>query len=113
MAYCLLWLFALFSVQIVNGTDIGSCGLVANSSRVFFSFHKQNIERVVFVGNFLRGNVISMKLLAYAMDYWSKGTMKALFLNHEVQMAAHSPLLAPRQEWLCATWPIVIRLHES
>lgn len=25
-----------------------------------------------------------MKLLAYAMDYWSKGTMKALFLEHEV-----------------------------
>lgn len=26
-----------------------------------------------------------MKLLAYAMDYWSKGTMKALFLEHEVE----------------------------
>ena len=24
-----------------------------------------------------------MKLLAYAMDYWSKGTLKALFLEHE------------------------------
>ena len=46
---------------------------------------QQKIERVVFVGNFLRGNVISMKLLAYAMDYWSKGTMKALFLKHEVR----------------------------
>lgn len=38
----------------------------------------------MFVGNFLRVNKISMKLLAYAMDYWSKGTMKALFLDHEV-----------------------------
>lgn len=26
-----------------------------------------------------------MKLLAYAMDYWSKGTLKALFLEHEVK----------------------------
>jgi len=26
-----------------------------------------------------------MKLLAYAMDYWSKGTLKALFLEHEVR----------------------------
>jgi len=25
-----------------------------------------------------------MKMLAYAMNYWSKGTMKALFLEHEV-----------------------------
>ena len=44
----------------------------------------QNIERVVFVGNFLRVNTLSMKLLAYAMDYWSKGQLKALFLRHEV-----------------------------
>lgn len=44
----------------------------------------QNIERVVFVGNFLRVNTLSMKLLAYALDYWSKGQLKALFLRHEV-----------------------------
>lgn len=44
----------------------------------------QKISRVVFVGNFLRTNTISMKLLAYAMDYWSKGTLKALFLKREV-----------------------------
>lgn len=25
-----------------------------------------------------------MKLLAHAMEYWSKGTLKALFLEHEV-----------------------------
>lgn len=46
----------------------------------------QNIERVVFVGNFLRVNTLSMKLLAYALDYWSKGQLKALFLRHEVCM---------------------------
>lgn len=44
----------------------------------------QNIDKVVFVGNFLRINMISMKVLAYAMDYWSKGQLKALFLEHEV-----------------------------
>jgi len=42
------------------------------------------VTQVVFVGNFLRVNEISMKLLAYAMDYWSAGTLKALFLEHEV-----------------------------
>ncbi|KAJ8317536.1 hypothetical protein KUTeg_005440, partial [Tegillarca granosa] len=40
------------------------------------------IERVVFVGNFLRVNTISMKLLASAMEYWSEGALKALFLEH-------------------------------
>ncbi|GFO05283.1 pantothenate kinase 3 [Plakobranchus ocellatus] len=43
----------------------------------------EKIERVVFVGNFLRVNTISMKLLAFAMEYWSNGLLKALFLEHE------------------------------
>ncbi|OWF45342.1 pantothenate kinase 3-like [Mizuhopecten yessoensis] len=43
----------------------------------------EKIERVVFVGNFLRVNTISMKLLAFAMEFWSDGAMKALFLEHE------------------------------
>jgi type II pantothenate kinase len=38
----------------------------------------------VFVGNFLRVNTLSMKQLAYAMDFWSDGALKALFLEHEV-----------------------------
>lgn len=42
-----------------------------------------NQFQVVFVGNFLRVNPISMQLLAFAMDYWSTGTLKALFLEHE------------------------------
>ncbi|CAJ0943256.1 unnamed protein product [Ranitomeya imitator] len=43
----------------------------------------EKINRVVFVGNFLRVNTLSMKLLAYALDYWSNGQLKALFLEHE------------------------------
>jgi hypothetical protein len=70
----------------------------------------EKIERVVFVGNFLRVNPISMKLLAHAMDYWSKGTLKALFLEHEVRNA----LLVVNPEvhsWTCcrsvqcSLWP--------
>ena len=45
------------------------------------------------MGNFLRVNQISMKLLAYAMDYWSNGTMKALFLEHEGYFGAMGCLL--------------------
>ncbi|KAM8833711.1 pantothenate kinase 2, mitochondrial [Synchiropus picturatus] len=53
----------------------------------------EKIERVVFVGNFLRVNTLAMKLLAYAMDYWSKGQLKALFLNHEGYFGAVGALL--------------------
>ncbi|XP_014666518.1 PREDICTED: pantothenate kinase 3-like [Priapulus caudatus] len=53
----------------------------------------QGIDKVVFVGNFLRVNPIAMKLLAYAMEYWSKGQLKALFLEHEGYMGAVGCLL--------------------
>ncbi|CAL1531849.1 unnamed protein product [Lymnaea stagnalis] len=53
----------------------------------------EKIERVVFVGNFLRVNEISMKLLSYAMDYWSDGSLKALFLQHEGYFGAMGCLL--------------------
>lgn len=45
------------------------------------------------MGNFLRVNPISMKLLAYAMDYWSHGQLKALFLEHEGYFGAMGCLL--------------------
>ncbi|XP_017783372.1 PREDICTED: pantothenate kinase 3 isoform X4 [Nicrophorus vespilloides] len=54
---------------------------------------QEKIDRVLFIGNFLRVNPIAMKLLAYAMDYWSKGTMKALFLEHEGYFGAVGCLL--------------------
>ncbi|XP_052039633.1 pantothenate kinase 2, mitochondrial isoform X3 [Apodemus sylvaticus] len=52
-----------------------------------------NINQVVFVGNFLRVNTIAMRLLAYALDYWSKGQLKALFSEHEGYFGAVGALL--------------------
>jgi pantothenate kinase len=42
-----------------------------------------NTSRIYFVGSFLRENTISERRLSYAIDYWSKGEMEALFLQHE------------------------------
>ncbi|KAM9446478.1 pantothenate kinase 3-like [Clarias gariepinus] len=53
----------------------------------------EKIERVVFAGNFLRANTLSRKLLAYALNYWSKGQLKALFLRHEGYFSAVGALL--------------------
>ncbi|KAM8939865.1 pantothenate kinase 3-like [Pelodytes ibericus] len=53
----------------------------------------ENISRVVFVGNFLRINTVSVKLLAYALEYWSKGQLKAFFLEHEGYFGAVGALL--------------------
>uniref|UniRef100_A0A9L0JKQ9 Pantothenate kinase 2 n=1 Tax=Equus asinus TaxID=9793 RepID=A0A9L0JKQ9_EQUAS len=53
----------------------------------------ENINQVIFVGNFLRINTIAMRLLAYALDYWSKGQLKALFSEHEGYFGAVGALL--------------------
>ncbi|KAG8519484.1 Pantothenate kinase 3 [Galemys pyrenaicus] len=83
-------LVAYGSSSIVQGYE----GIEIYSSHEIWMMHTcektivldlpQKINRVVFVGNFLRVNTLSMKLLAYALDYWSKGQLKALFLEHEV-----------------------------
>jgi len=53
----------------------------------------EGVERCVFVGNFLRINTIAMRSLSTAMEYWSNGTMKALFCEHEGYFGAVGCLL--------------------
>ncbi|CAF3893325.1 unnamed protein product [Rotaria magnacalcarata] len=45
----------------------------------------ENVDRILFSGSFLRINGLSMRILAYAMDYWSSGQIKAVFLEHEIR----------------------------
>ena len=49
--------------------------------------------RIYFVGNFLRHNNISQRRLSYAINYWSKGEMEALFLEHEGYFGAMGAFL--------------------
>lgn len=59
---------------------------------------REKVERVIFVGNFLRDNLISMRSLAYAMEFWSQGVRKALFLEHEGYFGAIGALLGNGSE---------------
>lgn len=40
-------------------------------------------NKIFFVGSFLRHNPVSCRRLAFAIDFWSGGSMEALFLAHE------------------------------
>lgn len=71
---------------------------IASIARLCASLER--IDRVVFIGNFLRVNELSMKLLSYAVDYWSKGEMKALFLEHEGYFGAVGCLVESTQALL-------------
>lgn len=41
------------------------------------------LTRIFFGGFFIRGHPYTMDTISFAIDFWSKGTMKALFLRHE------------------------------
>jgi pantothenate kinase len=49
---------------------------------------QHDIKRIYFGGCFIRGHPITMNTLSYAIQFWSKGTMKALFLRHEGHLGA-------------------------
>ncbi|ORZ31724.1 fumble-domain-containing protein [Catenaria anguillulae PL171] len=42
-----------------------------------------NISRIYFGGYFICGHPITMHTLSYAIQFWSRGETKALFLRHE------------------------------
>ncbi|XP_007896217.1 pantothenate kinase 3 isoform X1 [Callorhinchus milii] len=73
--------------ELVSKEDLARATLVTITNNIgsiaMMCALNENINRVVFVGNFLRINTLSMRLLSNAMDYWSKGQLKALFMEHE------------------------------
>lgn len=57
-----------------------------------------NTSQIYFVGNFLRENKSSQRRLSYAIHYWSKGKMEALFLEHEGYFGALGAFLLTQEE---------------
>lgn len=56
-------------------------------------------KRIFFVGNFLRENTLSQRRLAYAINYWSRGKMEALFLEHEGYFGALGAFLLNQESY--------------
>ena len=52
------------------------------------------IKRIIYSGNFFHHNVTAMHLLSMSMRYWSAGSVKALFLEHEGYCGAVGALLS-------------------
>ena len=44
---------------------------------------RHDLERVFFGGYFIRGQTFTMETISFAIDFWSKGSMKAMYLRHE------------------------------
>ncbi|KAJ3213487.1 hypothetical protein HDU67_002821 [Dinochytrium kinnereticum] len=54
----------------------------------YLNAQSHGIQRIYFSGFFIRGHPITMNTLNYAINFWSKGKMKALFLRHEGYLGA-------------------------
>lgn len=53
-----------------------------------------SVRHIMFTGSFLHNNKLALRLLAVAMEFWSKGDMKAVFLRHEGHAGAMGALLS-------------------
>ncbi|GBC02343.1 hypothetical protein RclHR1_04580011 [Rhizophagus clarus] len=54
----------------------------------YLNAQAHGLKRIYFGGCFIRGHPITMNTLSYAINFWSQGTMKALFLRHEGYLGA-------------------------
>lgn len=66
-----------------------------------------NLERIIFGGFFLRGHEETMRTISYAIDFWSQGSMQAMFLRHEGYLGAIGAFinhLGGMQQALSRSW---------
>ncbi|KAJ2512219.1 hypothetical protein GGI11_004815 [Coemansia sp. RSA 2049] len=56
------------------------------------------IRRIYFGGYFIRGHPLTMHTLSYAINFWSKGEMSALFLRHEGFLGATGAFFVDEQK---------------
>jgi pantothenate kinase len=72
--------------------DIASSLLYLLSNNIgqiaYLNAQAHGIYRIYFSGFFIRNHAITMNTISYAINYWSKGTMEALFLKHEGYLGA-------------------------
>ncbi|KAJ3190165.1 hypothetical protein HDU85_000456 [Gaertneriomyces sp. JEL0708] len=68
----------------------------------YLNAQAHGIQRIYFSGFFIRGHPITMNTLSYAINFWSKGKIMALFLRHEGYLGAMGAFLrhAPKRSRL-------------
>ena len=75
-----------------NEADIAKSLLLMISNGIgqiaYLNANKYNCSRVIFGGFFIRGKKTTMNTISYAINFWSKGTVQALFLRHEGYLGA-------------------------
>ncbi|KAL3501181.1 hypothetical protein ACH5RR_035630 [Cinchona calisaya] len=58
------------------------------------------LKRIFFGGFFIRGHAYTMDTISVAVDFWSKGEAKALFLRHEGFLGALGAFMSYQKDGL-------------
>ncbi|ODQ77781.1 hypothetical protein BABINDRAFT_40826 [Babjeviella inositovora NRRL Y-12698] len=70
-----------------NQEDISRSLLYSVSNNIgqiaYLQAQRYNLKRIYFGGSYILGHKQTIHTLSYAVDFWSKGVMKAYFLRHE------------------------------
>jgi pantothenate kinase len=56
---------------------------------------RYDLKRICFAGYFIRDHATTMRSLSYAINYWSKGEVQAMFLKHEGYLGSLGAFLEP------------------
>ena len=81
-----------FAVLLLASTDYKPEDLAVSLLRMvaynigqiaYLNALRHDLERVFFGGYFIRGQAFTMETISFAIDFWSKGSMKAMYLRHE------------------------------
>lgn len=69
----------------------------------------ENIDTIVFAGNFLERNNVATRTLAFALDFWSGNTIKAVFLENVGYSGAVGALTSEIIEFVQLNSPVPLR----
>ncbi|KAL7637380.1 UNVERIFIED_CONTAM: hypothetical protein RMT77_012108 [Armadillidium vulgare] len=78
------------SLLFTVSNDIGQI------ASLYAMLHK--LKKVYFGGYFMRNHPVSMHTLSYAINFWSRGMVQALFLRHEGYLGAIGAFLIGTEE---------------
>jgi len=56
------------------------------------------LNRILFGGYFIRGHAVTMHTISYAVNFFSKGSLQALFLRHEGYLGAIGAFLSSTED---------------
>jgi len=90
-----------FPKEKVRPQDIAKSALFMISNNIgqiaYLNAVSHNLRSIYFGGSFIRGHMDTMRTISYAINFWSKGTMKALFLRHDGYLGCLGALV---KDWI-------------